>query len=103
MSLLFVGYNEQKETFVSVNIMRKAAKLLFAEVIEPLAKVVKDKDFLDKADADLMMENVNFSNLNQDEFKKAYGLVEKSASDDTLQPYAQEILQKMQADPRYTA
>lgn len=103
MSLLLVGYNEKKETFVSVNIMRKVAKLLFTEVIEPLAKVVKDKDFLDKADADLMMENVNFSNLSQDEFKQAYGLVKKSASDDTLKPYAQEILQKMQADPRYTA
>lgn len=102
MSLLFISYHEQEKSFTSVSIMRKVAKFLFADVIEPLANVVNDKDFLDKAEADLMMENVNLSDLNQNEFKRAYALIKKHSSSEILKPYAQEILQKMQADPRYT-
>lgn len=102
MSLLFISYEQENKTFTSVSIMRKVAKFLFAEIIEPLSKVVDDKDFLDKAEADLMIENVSLTNLTKDEFTEAYQLIKAKSSDEMLKPYADEILQKMQADPRYT-
>lgn len=103
MSLLLINYDEQAKDFNTVTIMRKVAKLLFVKVLEPLATVVKDKNFLDKAEADLMMENVDLSDLNKDEFNQAYQLIKQNVSEPALQPYTQEILDKMQADPRYTA
>lgn len=102
MSLLFVSYNQEKQDFATVSIMRKVANFLFDNVIEPLAKNTKDKDFLDKADADLLDENVDLSKLGKDEFNQAYQLIKKNASEPALQPYVKEILDKMQADPRYT-
>lgn len=101
MSLLFVSYDKQKNDFVTVQITRMAAKFLFSHVLEPLAKFVEDDEFLDKAEADLVIENVSFYRLMVDEFHHAYDLVEKNSNHPILEPYAKELLAKMQADPRF--
>lgn len=101
MSLLFIGYQTDKQYFTTVPIMRKVAKFLFSNVIEPLAKTSNDENFLDKAHADLLDDNVDFSTLTQSEFKYAYRLVEKHSSEPILKYYVNEILTNMKADPRF--
>lgn len=47
-------------------------------------------------------ESQSLNDLPGDIFMQAYGLIQKSDNQD-LKPFMPEILQKMQADPRYTA
>lgn len=105
MSLLFITYHEkeqeQNKKFDTVSIMRKVAKFLFKAVMEPLSKTSNDKEFLDKAEAYLLLENIDFTDLSADEFNKAYDIIAQNATNEILKPFAPEILTKMQADPRF--
>lgn len=97
MSLLFVSLEHD------VSIMRNVAKFLFSHVIEPMAKTIDNSDFLDEAEAELLDENISFYRFNREQFNTAYKLIQEKRQDPILSPFADEILDKMQADPRYAA
>lgn len=101
MSLLFVSYVKTKRDFVTVEITRMVAKYLLETVTVPLAKKTDEEDFLIQAEVDLMDKNYSLDRFGDEQFNEAYDIIKKNITNPILEPYADELLAKMEADPRF--
>lgn len=84
-----------------MEITRMVAKFLLENVTKPIANHVMDDDFLIQAEVDLMDKNYSLDRFNEQQFRQAYDLIEENAHHPILEPYADELLAKMQADARF--
>lgn len=88
----------------TVNIDNNAGNKLFT-LLKPLfEKTMADEEFWleEYENAYQKVGFIEFDDLPNDVFMQTYEIIKKS-DDKDLQPFVPEILQKMQADPRYIA
>lgn len=106
MTMLYINeYNRSDKTKnLVIDLDDRSGKFLFDLLLDPISNsMAKQGDNEWGADYQLwwnIAESQSLNNLPSDIFMQAYGLIQKSDNQD-LKPFMPEILQKMQADPRF--
>ncbi len=100
--LIIVHQDDDFDKSLTVSIDDEAGKVLFDELRPLFEKTMADEEFwLEHYDTMYQEHNfMEFDDLPTEIFMQAYGLIQKSDNQD-LKPFMPEILQKMQADPRF--
>lgn len=87
-----------------INLDNEAAEVLYKKLKPLFQHTMANEEFwLEEYDNAYQKAGfIEFDDLPTDVFMNAFGIIRQS-NDKVLKPFIPEILQKMQADPRYTA